>query len=68
MDWNKHLEPNIIDWTNTKKNRFLKGNVDSDLYLRKDDKVLLIVLVFVDDIIFRGNDDASKVFLEWIKK
>lgn len=47
---------------------FMKGNVDSNSYLRNNDNGLLIVVVFVDDIIFGGNDEASNTFLEEIKK
>lgn len=30
------------------------------MYLRKNDDGLLIIVVFVDEIIFGGNDEASK--------
>ena len=47
---------------------FLKGNVHGNLYLRNNEKGLLIVVVFVDDIIFGVNDEASEAFLEEMKK
>ena len=47
---------------------FLKSNIYSNLYLRKDDKWLLIVVVFVDDIIFGHNAKESEVFLKEMKK
>ena len=46
---------------------FAKGTVDSNLYLKVIENALLIIIVFVDDIIFGGNDEASEKFLEDMK-
>ena len=53
----KHLE----------KLGFAKGMKDSNLYLKEIKNGLLIILIFVDDIIFGGNDEASDKFAEEIK-
>ena len=36
-----------------------KGTVHSSLYLKEIEDGLLIIIVFVDDMIFCGNDEAS---------
>ena len=54
----KHLE-NLV---------FVKGNVDSNLYLRKNNIGLLIVEVFVDEIIFGGNGEGRNIFSKEMKK
>lgn len=36
---------------------FRKGNVDSNLYIKVDQDYMIIVVVYVDDIIFGGNKD-----------
>ena len=41
---------------------FIKGTKDGNLYLRKVDNGFVIIVIFVDDIIFWGNDEASKNF------
>ena len=46
---------------------FAKGIVDSNLYLKEIKDGLLIIIVFVDDIIFGGDDEASNKFLEDMK-
>ena len=57
------------NWINTWTNLgFVKGNVDSNLYLRKNEYGLLIVVVFMDDIIFGGNDEARRTFSKEMKK
>ena len=43
---------------------FAKGTIDSNLYLKEIENGLLIIIVFVDDIIFGGNDEASNKFSE----
>ena len=43
---------------------FTKGTIDSNLYLKEIEDGLLIIIVFVHDIIFGGNDEASNKFLE----
>ena len=42
------------------KPRFSKGTTNGNLYLMKIEDGLLIIIVFVDDIIFGGNDEANK--------
>ena len=37
------------------------------MFLRMNDDGLLIIVLFVYDIIFEGNEEASKKFLEEIK-
>ena len=46
---------------------FAKGTIDSNLYLKEIEDGLLIIIVFVDDIIFGGNDEASDKFSEDMK-
>lgn len=43
---------------------FCKGTVDSNLYFKVDNDNILIVEVFVDDIIFGGDDDLSMKFAD----
>ena len=46
---------------------FSKGTEDSNLYLKETEDGLLIIVIFVDDIIFRGNDEVSDEFAEEMK-
>ena len=46
---------------------FAKGTIDRNLYLKEIENGLLIIIVFVDDIIFGGNDEASDKFIEDMK-
>ena len=48
--------------------QFVKGNVNSNVYLKEIDNGLLIVEVFVDDIIFGGDDEASEAFAVEMKE
>ena len=41
---------------------------DSNLYWKEIDDGLMILVIFVDDIIFGGNDDESDKFVEEMKK
>jgi len=42
---------------------FIKGSIDSNLYVKIDNKRLLILVVYVDDIIFGSNEeDMSQKF------
>ena len=41
---------------------FAKGMTDSNFYLKEIEDGLLIIVIFVDDIIFGGNDEASDKF------
>ena len=47
---------------------FAKGSANSNLYLKEIKYGLLIIIVFVDDIIFGGNDEASNKFLSMIEE
>ena len=46
---------------------FAKGTIDSNLYLKETENGLLIIVIFFDDIIFRGNDESSNKFAEEMK-
>ena len=50
-----------------KKLKFSKGKADSNLYWKWIDDGLMILVIFVDDIIFWENDDESDKFLEEMK-
>ena len=47
---------------------YRKGMPDSNLYWKEIDDGLMILVIFVDDIIFGGNDEESKNFAEQMKK
>ena len=47
---------------------YSKGMVDSNLYWKEFDEGLMILVMFVDDIIFGGNDGESVKFVEEMKK
>jgi hypothetical protein len=48
---------------------FKKGNTDSNIYIKEENDRLIIVEIYVDDIIFRSDDDRlSKQFVESMKK
>ena len=47
---------------------FSKGMADSNLYWKEIDDELMMLVIFVDDIIFRGDDSDSDKFAEEIKK
>ena len=46
---------------------FAKGMADSNLYLREVENSLLIIVIFVDDIIFEGKDETSHTFTDEMK-
>lgn len=46
---------------------FAKGTTDSNLYLKKNENGLLIIVIFVDDIFFGGNDEGSDNFFDEMK-
>ena len=46
---------------------FTKGTIDSNLCFKKIEDGLLIIIVFVDDIIFGRDDEGSNKFLEDMK-
>ena len=45
-----------------------KGMANSNLYWKEIDDGLMILVIFVDDIIFGGNDNESDKFAEEMKK
>ena len=45
-----------------------KGMVGSNLYWKEIDVGFMILVIFVDDIIFGGNDEESKKFANEMKK
>lgn len=47
---------------------FSKGTTHSNLYLISIENGLLIIVIFVDDIIFGGDDEASDKFVDEMKK
>ena len=47
---------------------YSKGMVGSNLYWKETDDGLMILVIYVDDIIFGGNDGESEKFLEELKK
>ena len=54
--WYARLEKHLA------KLGFAKGTTDSNLYLKVIGDILLIIIVFVDDIIFGRNDEANNKF------
>ena len=49
------------------KHGFAKGMIENNLYLKETKNGLLIILIFVNDIIFGGNDEESDKFVEEMK-
>ena len=50
------------------KQSFKRGGVDRNLYIKAHENELLIVVVYVDDIMFGSNrDELAKVFAEEMK-
>ena len=48
---------------------FQRKNDNSSLYIKEGpDKKIVFVEIFVDDTLFRGNDDLCKAFLEKMNK
>ena len=48
---------------------FKKGNTDSNLYIKEENDSLIIVEIYVDDIIFRSDDNRlNKQFVESMEK
>ena len=39
---------------------FTKGTTDNNLYFKEIEDGLLIIILFINDIIFGGNNEASK--------
>jgi hypothetical protein len=51
------------------KQGFKRGDVDNNIYIKTKNEYMLIIVVYVDDIIFGSNDDRiSQTFLEEMKK
>ena len=46
---------------------FAKGMTDCNLYLKEIENGLLIIVIFVNDIIFEGNDEEIDKFSEEMK-
>src|SRR5271163_1380438 len=46
---------------------YRKGIIDSNLYWKETNDGLMILVIFVDDIIFGGNDEESEKFVEEMK-
>lgn len=46
---------------------FIKGTTYSNLYTKEIENGLLVIVIFVDDIIFRGEDEASDKFVDEMK-
>ena len=61
ITWYARLDKNLA------KLGFAKGTKYNNLYLKKIEYGLLIIIVFVDDIIFGGNDEVSNKFSEDMK-
>ena len=50
-----------------KKHGFAKDTWDNNLYFKEIENGLLIIVIFVDDIIFGGNDEANGKFSKEMK-
>ena len=44
---------------------FIKGSIDNNLYIKIDNDKLLILVVYVDDIIFASNEEEMSQNLPW---
>ena len=62
ITWYARLDKNLT------KLGFRKSMVDNNLYLKEIGDELLILIIFVDDIIFGGDDSESDKFAEELKK
>ena len=47
---------------------FFKGTIDSNIYLKEIENGLLIIVIFMDDIIFGGDDETSDKFVDEMKE
>ena len=43
---------------------FVKGTIDTNFYLKEVENGLVNIVIFIDDIIFGGNDEASDRLLK----
>ena len=70
MVLNKLQGLGTIVWTNIFINKvFSKGSADSNLYIKVENDKLLILVVYVDDIIFGSNEEAmSQSFASIMQK
>ena len=50
------------------KLEYRKGMAESNMYWKKIDDGLMILVIFFDNIIFGGNDEESNKFAEEMKK
>ena len=62
ITWYVRLDKNLT------KIGYSKGMVESNLQWNEIDDGLMILVIFVDDIIFGGNDEESKNFAKEMKK
>ena len=46
---------------------FIKGTIESNMYLKEINDGFLIIVIFVEDIIFGGNNESSDKFGEEMK-
>ena len=50
------------------ENKFIRDSVDTTLYTKKDNKNLLIIQIYIDDIIFRAiNENLCKEFAKLVQ-
>lgn len=50
------------------KKGFQKGIADKNIYFKAEENDILIVVVYVDDIMFKGNDGMCKKFVDEIQE
>lgn len=59
--WYERLDKHLLDQV------FQKGSTNNNLCFKVESSKILIVIVYVDDIIFGGNDDMCKKFASEMK-
>lgn len=60
--WYGRLDKYLVD------QGFEKGSVGNNLYFNTDSGKILIVVVYVDDIIFGGNEGMCRIFANEMQK
>ena len=51
------------------ENDYVRGGVDKTLFIKRDQKDIMIAQIYVDDIVFGGKSQRKvKLFIEQIKK
>eukprot|EP00253_Pinus_taeda_P033436 PITA_33436 len=58
--WYYHLDKYLY------QQGFSKGSVDSNLYIKIENDKLLILVVYVDDIIFGSNEESMSQSFSWV--